>query len=121
MQDDFNSGRVTYLLLEDASNHGYVRILDTNEEENDDERVGLVDIVIPRDLGDNLEELAEYAREQGWGTLYLNAEIPWISEYCDGAERVSTSVDVPDLNVLRHFADGSGEYNSLVDLLQMYE
>ena len=120
MQADFNNGQVTYLLF-DGLKHGYVRILSTDAEESEEDREGLVDIVIPRDLGDHLEDLAEYARDHGFTRLYLNAEVPWISGYCDGHELNTLDVEVPEKNVLRHFEAGSGEYSSLVDLLQMYD
>jgi hypothetical protein len=119
MQSDFNAGGVTYLLLDDAIHHGYVRLLDPDYIDHEgDQRTGLVDIIIPRNLGDYLEDLKEYAFDHGWSKLYLNAEIPWISSISDEYQQESLDINVPNKNVLRHFEQGSGVYNSLIDILK---
>lgn len=121
MRDDFSSGTVNYLILEGYQKHGYVRIFELDLFQNNhfrkENRIGLLDIMVPRNLQDRLEDLQEYLLDEGYDKFYLNKDISWVDNYFENSPVEHKRLILPELNVMKHFEEGDRNYD-LVDLLK---
>ncbi len=111
---------VHYILCDDFEYGGYVMIFDLDSETHgflDGEQACAIDLAIPREIGtEGYRELAEFLVDRGYDRAYLNAAITWVQDTFPDAEIFRLDIVVPDLRVLKHFEEGSGEY-TLIDLL----
>ena len=121
MRNDFSEYDVEYLLIDDLSKQGYIRVLNLDMDQNEkfeEYRIGLVDIIVPRNLSEDFEDLKNYASEiRGYDKLFLNCDVQWIKEELPYVEIEVHNLIVPDLEVRKHFESGNGQYNNLVDLI----
>jgi hypothetical protein len=113
MRDDFSEGNLTYLLISDELQGGYVRLIDLGDNAH------AVDIVVPRNLHNILEEIALFCRDElDSERVLVNYDITWIEEELDESDVFRERLNLPQRNVVRHFGCGEEEYK-LVDLLQV--
>ncbi len=118
MAEDYATGKVKYFISEDLEFRGYVRVINLEDDRFDEESVAAIDIIIPTVLGENrLGDLSEVLTELGYDRAFVNRDIPWIGELFFYQDDDMRELEVPELNVSKHFEEGTGTY-SLIDILK---
>ena len=116
MAEDFASGEVKYFISDDMEFRGYVRIINIVDDFED--TAAAIDIIIPSELGENrMEDLSEILANLGYDKAFLNAEIPWITDLMYNRRSGLYEVELPELNVSRHFEEGTGTYR-LINIIE---
>ena len=119
MADDTIDGNTNYILFDSLEQHGYTRIVDLWYDPSGEdmvEKIGVIDILVPRDLSDLIEDIASFAKSEEYDRLFLNPDIPWVQDHLLYADIEKRILNIPLKNVTKHFESGINSYN-LVDIL----